>query len=29
MMKIDSVEDSYQYALKVEDKLKRIHQGNS
>ena len=29
MLKIDLVEDAYQYALKVEDKLKRRHQGNS
>ena len=29
MLKIDSVEDAYQYALKVEDKLKRKNQGSS
>ena len=29
MLKIDSVEDAYQYALKAEDKLKRRNQGSS
>ena len=29
MLKIDSVEDAYQYALKEVDKLKRKSQGNS
>ena len=29
MLKIDSVEDAYQYVLKAEDKLKRKSQGNS
>lgn len=29
MLKIDSVDDSYQYALRAKDKLKRRHQGNS
>ena len=29
MMKIESVEEAYQYALKVEDKLKRKSQVNS
>lgn len=29
MLKIDSIKDAYQYALRVEDKLKRKSQGNS
>ena len=29
MLKIESIEDAYQYALKVEDKLKRKIQTNS
>lgn len=29
MLKIDQVEDAYQYAPKAKDKLKRRHQGNS
>ena len=28
MLNIPSVEDAYQYALRVEDKLKRKNQGN-
>ena len=28
MLKIESIEDAYQYALKVEDKLKRKSQTN-
>ena len=28
-LKIDSIEDSYHDALKIEDKLKRKNQGNS
>ena len=29
MVKIDSVQDAYQYCLRAEEKLKRRRQGNS